>query len=195
MNVSRVSSPSLARTVRVALALAFVAVPACHHDADKPAAGSSSGSSAPAAVKPPSTGGGGVTLHATLTLTGQVSGTATFTQRNTDVASCSAYAASTDKLMLPRDDGAKLGNGQKVELDDGPEHYHGPATYAAVDLDQASATLTIGDTDESYQPAAKDSTRSLTVKPDGSGSYTFGNWHDPDDHVESGSLTWTCSSP
>lgn len=190
--MSSVSSRPRSRHLQLAL-VALLAAPACHGHSDKPAA--SGKAPAPAgAPAAPTTGAGGVTLHATLTVTGTVSGTATFTETSTDFASCADYAAKRDRFELPRADNIKLSSGQPVELGDSPEHYHGPGTYAAAELDQASATLSIGNTDEPYQPAPKDSTRTLTVKPDGSGSYTFGNWIDPGSHSESGSLTWTCSS-
>lgn len=178
--------------LQLAFAVALLAAPACHGHADK--AASSSQPSAPSAAPPAPTGAGAVTLHATLTLTGTVNGTATFTETSNDFTSCTAYAAKRDRFELPRAENVKLSSGQTAELEDSPEAYHGPDTYTAAELDQASATLTIGDSDEPYQPAPKTSTRTLTVKSDGSGSYTFGNWIDPGSHTESGSLAWTCSS-
>lgn len=188
-----VSPRSRARHLQLAFAAALLAVPACHGHSDKQAP--SGQPSAPAAApSTPATGGTSVTLHATLTLTGTISGTAIFTQTSTDFTSCAAYAAKRDGFELPRADKLALSSGQTVELADSPDQYNGPGTYTAAQLDQASATLTIGDTDEPYQPMPKTATRTLTVKPDGSGSYTFGNWMDPGNRTESGSLTWTCSS-
>jgi len=185
-------------------ATAILALPACHKNADKSApADKTADNAAPAdkaapadnaapADKPAATGGIGVTIHATLTISGKVNGTATFTQHTNDVSDCAAWAAKRDDFTMPRDDGAKMANGQTVFLDDNPGHYHGPGMYAAADLDQNAATLSINGSDEPFQPG-KDSTRTLTVNADGSGTYAFANWIDPGSSKESGTLTWTCS--
>ena len=96
---------------------------------------------------------------------GKVNGTATFTQQTNDVSDCAAWAAKRDDFTMPRDDGAKMANGQTAFLEDNPGHYHGPGMYAAANLDQNAATLSINGSDEPFQPG-KDSTRTLTVNAD-----------------------------
>ena len=185
---------------RLALAAALVVVPACHKNSDKPAPAGQS--PAPAGTKPtpagtkgdPVTSGIGITLHATLTLSGTLAGTVSYTQSSNAFQSCADYAAKRDEFDLPHADTMKLPSGETVDLHDSPEHFNGAGTYEAAQLDQSSATLTVNDSDEPYQPGAKGSTRTLTVKPDGSGTYTFSGWLDPGSKSESGSLTWTCSA-
>ena len=185
---------------RLAVAAALLVVPACHKNSDKPAP--SGQSAAPGGTKPapagakadPVTSGIGITLHATLTLSGTVNGTVSYTQSTNDFQSCAQYAAKRDELDLPHADTVRLPSGETVDLHDSPEHFNGPGTYEAAQLDQSSATLTVNGSDEPYQPGAKGSTRTLTIKPDGSGSYTFSGWLDPGSKTESGSLTWTCTA-
>lgn len=173
------------------LVLVAVCLTACHKNADKAAA---SGSAAPPAPAPAPAAaaapGHGVIVHAKLTVSGAVTGTAEYTVKP-DAASCADYAA---KFEMPQSNDAKLGNGQSIVLSDSPEKYHGPGTYTAAELDQASATLSVNDSDEPYQPLDKGSTRSLTVNADGSGTYAFASWLDPGSKVVSGTLTWTCGS-
>ena len=172
----------------VHLTVAAACLTACHKNETKASSGSAEAPAAPAKAAP--SGNRGVTLHAKLTVSGSVTGTAEFTQQ-VDATSCADFAA---KFELPSSDDAKLSNGQKVALSDSVTKYHGPGTYAAADLDQSAATLSINNSDEPYQPLGKDSTRSLTVNSDGSGTYAFANWPNPGSNVVSGTLTWTCGS-
>jgi len=132
--------------------------------------------------------GGSHQFAATLTVTGAVKFTLTFTQSLSVLPACSSLAQTgfTDKTWsIPQP------NTQDSKLNWNVQPYTGPGTYSDVTTFGNSVELTGPKGTEYDQVDA--SVLSLTVNADGSGSATFKNLQDGDGKAVNGSETWTCS--
>ena len=163
-----------------------------------PAAATTTEANATTAPGSAPTGGQGVRLNVSLQLTGAVTGSVKFAQAAPGGATCAAYAKGSNGLfVLPEGGGTAKIKGTVVEINVVVDaSYTGPGTYQSFSFGDPSTQAMIvdaGSANEPFQPAA--STQSLTVKPDGSGSFTFTNWQDPGLRSVNGSETWTCTNP
>ena len=132
--------------------------------------------------------GGSHQFTATLTVTGAVKFTATFTQPLSVLPACSALAKtgfSSNTWSIPQP------NTQDSKLNWNVQPYTGPGTYSDPKTFGNSVELTGPKGDEYDQ--VDSSVGSITVNADGSGSATFKNLQDSDEKAVSGIETWTCS--
>ncbi len=96
--------------------------------------------------------------------------------------------------MAPR--GASYGtvSGHVFSTDAAAHPYHGPGSYSGKSL---SATQLDADTPAGSEEkgifAFPDNIGTLTVNPDGSGSFKFDGLEDPGSARVSGTVVWTCS--
>ena len=165
--------------------------PVTNASAPPPPTGSSSAPGATSQPANPTTGavsGGTHQFTATLTVTGAVKFTVTFTQPLSALPACSSLAKtgfSSNTWSIP----------QPVTLDSSlnwnVEPYTGPGTYSDPTTFQNSVELT-GPKGDQYDQVDS-SVGSVTVNADGSGSATFKDLEDSDAKAVSGSETWTCS--
>jgi hypothetical protein len=132
--------------------------------------------------------GGSHQFAATLTVSGAVKFTLSFTQPLSVLPACSEIAKTgfTDKTWsIPQP------NTQDSKLNWNVQPYTGPGTYSDPTTFGNSIELTGPKGDEYDQ--VDSSVGSVTVNADGSGSATFQNLRDSDEKAVSGSETWTCS--
>ena len=132
--------------------------------------------------------GGSHQFTATLTVTGEVKFTLSFTQSLSVLPACSEIAKTgcTGKTWsIPQP------NTQDSKLNWNVQPYAGPGTYSDAATFGNSIELTGLKGDEYDQ--VDSSVGSVTVNADGSGSATFKNHQDSDEKAVSGSETWTCS--
>ena len=154
-------------------------------------AGSSSAPGATSQAANPTTGavsGGSHQFAATLTVTGAVKFTLSFTQSLSVLPACSALAKtgfSSNTWSIPQP------NTQDSKLNWNVQPYTGPGTYSDTSTFGNSVELTGPKGDEYDQ--VDSSVGSVTVNADGSGSATFKDLEDSDAKAVSGSETWTCS--
>jgi hypothetical protein len=154
-------------------------------------AGSSSARGAASQAANPTTGpvsGGSHQFTATLTVTGAVKFTLSFTQSLSVLPACSALAKtgfSSNTWSIPQP------NTQDSKLNWNVQPYTGPGTYSDTSTFGNSVELTGPKGDEYDQ--VDSSVGSVTVNADGSGSATFKDLEDSDAKAVSGSETWTCS--
>jgi hypothetical protein len=148
--------------------------------------------SAPATSAPASTASGGAhEFKGTLTVTGTVSQSTTFTQSLTYLPSCADLAKdgmSGQTWSIPQP------SSQTFYLNWNVSPYTGPGTFTDPTLFEDSVEVDApyqGTTDEFDQ--VDGTTLSITVNSDGSGSATFQNLQDGDQLPVSGTETWTCS--
>jgi len=132
--------------------------------------------------------GGSHQFAATLTVTGAVKFTLTFTQSLSVLPACSEIAKTgfTGKTWsIPQP------NTQDSKLNWNVEPYTGPGAYSDTKTFGNSVELT-GPKGDQYDQVDS-SSGSVTVNADGSGSATFQNLQDSLSKAVSGSETWTCS--
>lgn len=132
--------------------------------------------------------GGSHQFAATLTVTGAVKFTLSFTFSLSVLPACSALAKtgfSSNTWSIPQ----PLTQDSKLNWNVQP--YTGPGTYSDPKTFGDSVELTGPKGDEYDQ--VDSSVLSITVNADGSGSATFKNLQDSDAKSVSGSETWTCS--
>jgi hypothetical protein len=132
--------------------------------------------------------GGSHQFTATLTVTGAVKFTLTFTQPLSVLPVCSeiakiGFTGKTWSIPQP--------NTQDSKLNWNVQPYNGPGTYSDTKTFGNSVQLTGPKGDEYDQ--VDSSVGSVTVNADGSGSATFQNLQDSLSKAVSGSETWTCS--
>ena len=132
--------------------------------------------------------GGSHQFAATLTVSGAIKMTLTFTDSLSALPACSEIAKTgfTDKTWsIPQP------NTQDSKLNWNVQPYTGSGTYSDPATFGNSVELTGPKGDEYDQ--VDSSVGSVTVNADGSGSATFKNLQDSDEKAVSGSETWTCS--
>jgi hypothetical protein len=153
------------------------------------AAGQSGAGAATTAAAAAGAGSGGVhQFQGVLTVTGATSQSAKFTEPLEELPSCADLAQSGEQgtWSIPSSDSSTFTFG----INAAP--YKGPGTYTAMSTFSNSTWLTAAG--QEWEPVAA-STGSLTVKADGSGSFTFTdlqNDYTPGP-AASGTVTWTCS--
>lgn len=137
------------------------------------------------------------TMQVAVTGAVQVSGTVQIPgsiQVGTDVSSCAAWAkgkASSSSFNIPRPDyGTTLdGNDFSVNINTGGQAYHGPGTYPT----EFGGAFGAGGMNFAGIHGTNSSGVAV-IKPDGSGSFTFGNVPSTGGSgTASGTFTWTCS--
>ena len=154
-------------------------------------AGSSSAPGSTSQAANPTTApvsGGSHQFVATLTVTGAVKFTLTFTDSLSVLPACSALAKtgfSSNTWSIPQP------NTQDSKLNWNVQPYTGSGTYSDPATFGNSVELTGPKGDEYDQ--VDSSVGSVTVNADGSGSATFQNLQDSNEKAVSGSETWTCS--
>jgi hypothetical protein len=134
--------------------------------------------------------GGSHQFAATLTVTGEVKFTVTFTQSLSVLPACSVLAKtgfSSNTWSIPQPNTKDSNLNWNVQPYTGPGTYSDPTTFGdSVDLN--------GPKGEQYdQDNANSFVGSVTVNADGSGSATFKDLQDSDGNAVNGSETWTCS--
>ena len=132
--------------------------------------------------------GGSHQFTATLTVTGAVKFTLTFTQPLSALPACSeiaktGFTGNTWSIPQP--------NTQDSKLNWNVQPYTGPGAYSDSKTFENSVELT-GPKGDQYDQVDS-SAGSVTVNADGSGSATFQNLQDSLSNAVSGSETWTCS--
>ncbi len=147
-------------------------------------------------------------LHATITVTGGLSFTGTYDDRQT-AATCADLAkngtgtpgvSEVQTFYVPapplNPDGSPgpVGGGHTFATDAGAWPYNGPGTYtgSALNATQMSVDTLPGD-QETHIFAFPTGVGTLIVKPDASGSFQFQGLQDPGSVTISGQVTWTCS--
>ena len=139
-------------------------------------------------------------LHVTLTVSGAVSGTATYTTSASNGSSCSQYAQGTTdptQFDIPEGDNKATIDGQVLQIgvvaDTG---WHGPGGYPNLTFSDPEDMTVIVDQSSSNEPfqPTPGATQSLTVSTKGSGTFTFTNWQDAGQRSESGTESWTCQN-
>lgn len=185
--VAGVSRQTRRRVIISALALLLLCSVACGVAVEaSPGAGGPARDLAPT---PPAATPSGHQFTATLEVTGAVTQSRSFTMDLTGLPSCSALAdgAYDGTAMVP------FPHAGTLRLDWNMDRYPGPGTYTDPSSFANSVDLTVptgGELDE-YQEVPG-SVLSLTVNPDASGSATFQDLQDWQNHSVSGSETWTC---
>jgi hypothetical protein len=139
-------------------------------------------------------------LHVTLTVSGAVSGSATYTTSASNGSSCSQYAQGTtnpSQFDIPEGDNKTTIDGTVFQIgvvaDTG---WHGPGSYPNLtfsDPDTMTVIVDQSSSNEPFQPTPG-ATQSLTVSTSGSGTFTFSNWQDAGQRSESGTESWTCQN-
>lgn len=139
-------------------------------------------------------------LHVTLTVSGAVSGTATYTTSASNGAGCSQYAQGTTnpaQFDIPEGDNKTTIDGQVFQIgvvaDSG---WLGPGSYPNLTFSDPEDMTIIVDQSSSSEPfqPTPGATQSLTVNTNGSGTFTFTNWQDAGQRSESGTEGWTCQA-
>jgi hypothetical protein len=137
-------------------------------------------------------------LHVTLTVSGAVSGTATYTTSASNGSSCTQYAQGTTnptQFDIPEGDNKTTIDGQVFQIgvvaDTG---WHGPGSYPNLTFSDPEDMTVIVDQSSSNEPfqPTPGATQSLTVNTNGSGSFTFTNWQDAGQRSETGTESRTC---
>lgn len=153
------------------------------------------------------TSAGEPTIQATFDITGVVTVKDTVTSilpagySGTKPATCDEYAkgstTSSGKpvLMLPNFVTEDSIGGQRLTVDGKVSDYHGPGTYPRSQLSGQGGAIAIMTGDHSLSAGDK-SNLSVTINPDGSGSFTFdqlmGMSNGTTPESISGKLSWTC---
>ena len=194
-------------TARVTVVMGVLTLAACAGDPNRSASTAARGLAAgqPATSR----GASGATmavLHATVSISGGLTATGAFDDP-LPVATCAEVAAG-GTMRPPRDGSAPLFNlpeppevrgnpgsvgGGHTFSSDVSATYRGPGTYTGRQLNatQMRVDTPVG-SEDTHIFAHPDNIGTLTVKPDGSGSFQFTGWQDPGSVTISGQVTWTC---
>jgi len=143
----------------------------------------------------------GVKLLGSYSLSGAIAKHASFVDDVLTAKSCaavashgtgSAFAGGPAEFAVPTPP-PPSGNATNVYFTAGVSPYKGPGTFSKEDiLKSGGGDLTVGTA--MYNPVAARATASMTVRPDGSGSFTFANAPPVTSGPSlSGTVTWTCS--
>jgi len=140
-------------------------------------------------------GGGAVTFNVTVAFTGvdPLQGSFTDSDTGSGFSSCSQYATlvgPTRPFYSPSPSSQQVqGTSVGFIFTVASTSFHGPGTYP----DASLGGLAVGDSDFTTQ---NNSTTSVTVNGDGSGTASFANYPSfsgSGQGTESGTVTWTCS--
>ena len=171
---------------------------------------------------PQPTGATGATttavLHVSVTVTGSLSVTGSFDEPlPVGVTTCTDVGANGTGERLtgylpsfnvpeppPSSTGAtdgSIGGGHTFGTDasvtaGSASDYPGPGTYSGtdvtatqIDVDRPAGSEEAG----IFAPITDPNVGTIVVNADGSGSYVFAQWEDPDSRIISGQVTWTCT--
>ena len=129
-------------------------------------------------------------------LTGGLTEKGTTVSSTSEAKTCADWVKGTvfgGKPVLKMPAAGGVSEGKFLGLSGTVADYTGPATYAAEKLSAVSVDLSAP---ARYEPGSS-STGTLTVKADGSGSFTFDGYTGTDGApgTVSGTVTWTCHDP
>jgi len=128
------------------------------------------------------------TLDMTVTTTGDVAASGSFTWSLGTATSCAGWVAAGKSFDLELTAAAEPVGGMGFEMVVGiaTPTYQGPGVYT-IDHNGLLQTFDLGSHEFSLHGAT------LTVKADGSGSITFSDEPDVLGDIDSGAISWTCS--
>jgi hypothetical protein len=200
LHVSALRAGRLGLASAVMLTLGLVACGSSATPTNAATATPSAANTSPSASAPGGSGASAI-FNVSLTLSGAVTGSTTFTATEPDT-SCTGTGIGTageNGVPPPGSSAHPTINGSPLSYSIAMSSpYTGPGTYGTSDFSTSSAAISADSASQSdpfgvtTNPSA---TETLVFAADGSGSFNFSNWKDVDlQRTLSGSFQWTCQS-